>query len=648
MASEECAAAVALYYRLRWQRWAPHPETGEPVELTPEQVGIIERADKEGRQEDKSAERPGMVEVGGETLAIYAKDVVTGSIGVTTRSTSETLRRMGRDLGMYPLWSGDMTEFETLGIQPEDMGMMPFPGLTEAHRPVLQASNSFFMIGKDVLTRGGDTEAERKIYRDYVWEIMTRICSVEGNDENIRRKVAAGQAKFLNPRELKRLGFDDYLRESPPEYLELWNRIDRGDILEVVEPFMGKWLQFRDFYQREVISIVLSSEGEGFDYLAALEQLERDANTGIMFERPPEELAKHRPLARVVAIVVIGILSLFLILIIRDQMRKVQSRAGVYKGILPWAMLLPAVATIAVWSYYPLFRGLVMAFQDYKIVGKSPFVGLTNFISIMLDPNFYHYLWATFRYVLWNLLLAFFTPILLAILLTEVPRLKVFFRTLFFLPQMTSGLVVTLLWKEMYMESAQGTLNRLVSWLFGLVGMEFSPVGLADEPAHRDGLRDPPRSLGRRRHRQPDLPCRPQERPRGAVRGGQHGRGRDAPQALEHHPAHHRAPHHDQLRRGLHRHLPDHGQHLSADLRRSRQGDHGHGHGHLAGGLRQSPLQPRHQLCLDPRQHPHRLHLPPTPYPAACRLPPGQGGRLTCPSSPKPTASPPRAAWSWP
>jgi multiple sugar transport system permease protein len=464
VASKECTAAVALYHRLRWQPWMIHPKTGEPVELNDEAV------------------KAGWIEVDGEKITFSPEDVIEGSIGVTTISTRDTLRRMGRDLGMYPLWSGDMTEFESLGVQPEDMGMMPFPGMTKKQRPVLQASNSFFMMGKDVLHRGGEAESDRKAYRNIVWDIMTLICSVEGNDENIRRKVAAGQAKFLNPRELKRLGFVDYLRESPPEYLALWDQIDKGEILEVVEPFMGKWLQFRDFYQREVIDLVLRPSGKNFDYVTALKQLQRDANSGIMFERPPEELNKYRPRARLIAAIVAAILTLFLVLIVRDQLRKVQSRAGVYKGILPWAMLLPAIATIAVWRYYPLFRGLVMAFQNYKIVGKSPFVGLTNFISIMLDPNFYHYLWTTFRYVLWNLLLAFFTPIFLAILLTEVPRLKVFFRTLFFLPQMTSGLVVTLMWKEMFMGTSQGTINRFLSWLFGLVGMTFDKVDWLGNP----------------------------------------------------------------------------------------------------------------------------------------------------------------------
>ena len=252
---------------------------------------------------------------------------------------------------------------------------------------------------------------------------MTIICSIEGNDEGIRRKVAAGQGRFLNPRDVRRLHFEDYLKESPKEYLAMWDAIDRGEILEVVEPFMGKWLQFRDFYQREVIDLVLRPSGRDFDYRKALADLERDANTGIMFERPASELEKHRPKARLVVALVVLFMVVFVILIVKDQMRSVPSTVGVVKSFFPWLMLAPALLSIGLWSYTPLSRGLLMAFQDYKIVGKSAFVGLTNFISIMLDPNFYHYIYTTFKFVLWNLGLAFFTPILLALLLTEVPRL---------------------------------------------------------------------------------------------------------------------------------------------------------------------------------------------------------------------------------
>ncbi|NLC58331.1 MAG: extracellular solute-binding protein [Armatimonadetes bacterium] len=445
VAHPDAAAAVGFYHRLRWAPWIRDRQTGEPVELKPEEVAR------------------GWVRFQGRTIRFRKEEVIEGCLAVTTKDINETLRRMGRDLAMYPLWSGDMTEFESLGLQPNDMGMLPFPAMTAKQRPVLQASNSFFMIGKDVLRRGGQSEAEKKTYRDLVWEVMTRVCSPEGSDEIIRRKVAAGQARFLNPRDLERLGFDDYLREMPPENLQMWREIDEGRILEVVEPFMGKWLQFRDFYQREVIDLVLRPSGKEFDYQAALARLERDANTGTMFERPATTLERYRPRARVIAVLLGGILAFFLVLIIKDQTRKVASLSGVYKGWLPWVMLAPALASIALWSYYPLGRGLVMAFQNYRISGDSPWVGLNNFISIALDPNFHHYLVTTFRFVLWNLVLAFFTPILLAFLLTEVPRLKVFFRTLFFLPQMTSGLVVTLMWKEMFAGTASGTLNNLLA-----------------------------------------------------------------------------------------------------------------------------------------------------------------------------------------
>lgn len=128
----------------------------------------------------------------------------------------------------------------------------------------------------------------------------------------------------------------------------------------------------------------------------------------------------------------------------------------------------------------PLLRGLGMAFHDYKVAGHSPYVGLNNFISIALDPDFYHYILTTFRFVLWNLGLAFFTPIFLAFLLTEVPRMTVFFRTLFFLPQMTSGLVVTLLWKEMFAGDPSGTVNRLMPALFGRWG--FQPIDWLGDP----------------------------------------------------------------------------------------------------------------------------------------------------------------------
>ncbi len=448
VASPESMAPVAFFHRLRWQPWIRDPVGGEPVELTEADVAA------------------GRVTVNGREITFTADQVVAGCIRVSGGTGPNPVERLGRDLALLPLFGGgNLSAFENAGLQPDDLGLMPFPGRDASQRPALQASNSFFMMGKDVFRRGGRDDADRKGYRDAVWNVMTIICSSEGQDESIRESVAAGKARFINPRDLRRLGFDEYLQELPPEQLALWDRLDRGEIMEVVEPFMGKWLQFRDFYGREVIDLVLRPSGRDFDYSAALKRLERDANGGIMFEQPAAVLDSYRPRARWIAAGVGAAMVLILMLIVRDQLKRKASTAGVYKGYLPWLLLLPALASIGIWRYYPLLRGLVMAFQDYKIVGDSAFVGLSNFIGIALDPNFYHYLWTTCRFVLWNLALAFFTPIILALLLSEVPRFKTFFRTLFFLPHMTSGLVVTLMWKEMFAGTADGSINRLCAAL---------------------------------------------------------------------------------------------------------------------------------------------------------------------------------------
>jgi multiple sugar transport system permease protein len=442
-------AAVGFYHRLRWAPWIVDPATDEPVELT---------------DDDRTR---GRVEFRGRTIEFQPADVYEGCLAVTTLEINDTIRRLGRTLALYPLWSGDMTEFENLGVDPSDMGMFPFPGMTEKEQPVLQASNWFFMVGKDVLHRGGQTPEERTAYRNLVWELMWRITSPEGADENIRKRVAAGQSRFLNPRDLLRLGFDDYAREIPSDNRKLWTDVEEGRTLEVVEPFMGKWLQFRDFYAREAIDLVLRPSGKDFDYTSSLKRLEKEANSGTMFERPKVEIDRRRPAARVVAGLIAALLTYFTWLIFRGQFRKSASIAGVHARWAPWLMLAPALLSIGLWGYYPLVRGLVMAFQDYRIGGESPFVGLTNFISIYLDPNFYSYVFTTFRFVLWNLLLAFFTPIILAFLLAEVPRFKILFRTLYFLPQMTSGLVVSLMWKEMYDGTPKGTLNQMLAFVIG-------------------------------------------------------------------------------------------------------------------------------------------------------------------------------------
>jgi multiple sugar transport system permease protein len=460
VAGEGSMALARLYRRLRWAPWIVDPDTGEPVELS--------EADRER----------GAVDVSSRRIDFDPADVIVGS--VFAANDWNAVGRLGRDVALYPLWGSDLTTFRDR-VSPADLGMMPFPGMTPEHRPTLQNSIEYVVMGKDVARRGGDDEEARSRYRDFVWEMMWQICGNEARDEQLRRQVAAGQARFLNPHDLRRLGFEDYVRECPPDYQRLWERIDGDEIELVLEPFMGRWYLFRGFWEREVLDLILRSTGKDFDYETALRNLQRDAESGLMFDKPKAEIDRHRPLARTIAAALSVLVAGCLGLLARNMMRKRPSHAGVYGGTLPWLLLTPAVLLIGMWSYYPLLRGTLMAFQNYQVGGAAPFVGLDNFISVFLDPNFYHYVVTTLEFVLWSMVLSFVTPIILAFMLTETPWAKMFLRTLFFLPQVTSGLVVTLMWKEMYDGTAHGTVNRVCSALFGWLG--FEPVDWLGNPS---------------------------------------------------------------------------------------------------------------------------------------------------------------------
>ncbi|RMG24143.1 MAG: extracellular solute-binding protein [Armatimonadetes bacterium] len=159
--------------------------------------------------------------------------------------------------------------------------------------------------------------------------------------------------------------------------------------------------------------------------------------------------------------------------------------------------LAPAALSLLVWSYYPLFRGLIIAFQDYRIMRPPRWVGMDNFIDVFTAPTFYKGVMNSFLYVGLTLGIGFFLPFFLALMLDEIPKFKVFFRTIFYLPAMTSGIVIAFLWRQFYDKSEHGLLNQLLAPVFQALnsGIDFVNSVLGTGIGHfaltHDWLGDP-------------------------------------------------------------------------------------------------------------------------------------------------------------
>lgn len=317
----------------------------------------------------------------------------------------------------------------------ELIGMMPFPSPEPGRPRVLQAHKHFYAMSESVAHQS-------KEKRDLVFKCLKAMSDEHLADEETERAKREGRAFWL----------EDNIRTGLAD----------GSIKAVTEPWVGFWQAASDLVQRRFLGVMLSDAGKTFDYAAALKAINEDANRGLMFESDKSEIDKARPYARVILGAAATALLIAGWLLWRSRPKPIRTEGKAAFRMAPYVFLLPACASILLWSYYPLFRGALMAFQDYRIVGETAFAGLDNFIRVAMDPNFW-WAWArTLEYVAITLMLGFLTPILLALMLCEIPKGKVFFRFLYFLPHLTSALVVTLLWKMMFDPTENGILNQIV------------------------------------------------------------------------------------------------------------------------------------------------------------------------------------------
>ena len=419
--TEEGRAALNFWYKLRWGEFE---KDGERVS------GVV--LPDSARQRDS-----------------YSNFLGTGEVAMMA-ATIDDLTKIAR----------------SSQLDPSLLSWFPYPaGPGEKGRPCVQIFQHFCSMYANVKDRP-------KEERDKIWKVLLTCIDKDTERLDVEQCVLGGMASFVSPDRLREYGFEEYIKDVPQAIQDNFKAIDDGSVISRTEPYAGHWLTINDELIRRVIGIMLGANGKDFNYLKAFSDLQVAANSGLMFEMPEEFLAARRPYALAIMIVMICIFLFVLYKIIFSyNVKKVGSRS-VYSGWLPVLLLIPALSIITCWRYYPLLRGMVMALQDYKVVGESKFVGLDNFINLVYNRDFWISIWRTCYYVVLHMTLVFLAPIILAVLLTEVPKGKIFFRTLFFLPQMTSGVVIALLWKMLYSTSATGYLNQLIALLNRLPGVD--------------------------------------------------------------------------------------------------------------------------------------------------------------------------------
>ena len=128
-----------------------------------------------------------------------------------------------------------------------------------------------------------------------------------------------------------------------------------------------------------------------------------------------------------------------------------------------YLFLLPALALCCLTKYYPILQGFFVSFFEVDIVNlPGRFVGFSNYIHVFNDPQFYAALTHNIYFLLTFLVMAFWAPILLAMLLNEVRHKKSFFRMMYFLPALVPGIALSVVWKYIW-QPDYGLANYILS-----------------------------------------------------------------------------------------------------------------------------------------------------------------------------------------
>jgi putative aldouronate transport system permease protein len=140
-------------------------------------------------------------------------------------------------------------------------------------------------------------------------------------------------------------------------------------------------------------------------------------------------------------------------------------RAWRWRGY--YLMLLPGILYFIVFHYLPIWQ-TKLAFQDYRIIGPSLWVGLKHFRLLFDSPVFYQVLWNTVLISAMKLVLLFPVPVIVALLVNEVQgrRYRRFVQSAIYLPHFLSWIVIAGVFIAV-LSPIDGTVNDLL----GLVGM---------------------------------------------------------------------------------------------------------------------------------------------------------------------------------
>lgn len=152
----------------------------------------------------------------------------------------------------------------------------------------------------------------------------------------------------------------------------------------------------------------------------------------------------------------------------RSRRRRPVTAAARQQTANGWLFLAVPITLFVVFLLLPIIIALVLSLSDYSIIGKLSWVGLDNYAQIYHDPYFWVALRNTAYYTALYVPLGLAVSLATALLLNRSSRASRIFRTLFYIPVISSTVATASVWFWL-LNPQYGMFNVILGW-FGING----------------------------------------------------------------------------------------------------------------------------------------------------------------------------------
>ncbi len=148
-----------------------------------------------------------------------------------------------------------------------------------------------------------------------------------------------------------------------------------------------------------------------------------------------------------------------------ENRKRKMNRDKFKKTATAWLIMAPSLILFAFFVWEPLLESIRLSLYTAKGIRLQAFVGLGNYFSVFQQPDFLPAILNTVSYTIWSLIIGFFIPIIIAVLVTETVHLKSFFRMGVYFPNIMPGMAAVMMWGFLLKPGKLGVLNIIFSWI---------------------------------------------------------------------------------------------------------------------------------------------------------------------------------------